>query len=81
MERALATLAREFPLVVLSNASDSQIGHNVDRLGAPFHAVYTAEEAQAYKPRLRAFERYPRAEPFAPRARQGSRRHRRVQRP
>jgi 2-haloacid dehalogenase len=53
---ALATLAREFPLVILSNASDSQIGHNVARLGAPFHAVYTAEQAQAYKPRLRAFE-------------------------
>ena len=39
-----------------SNASDSQIGRNVARLGAPFHAVYTAEQAQAYKPRLRAFE-------------------------
>ena len=53
---ALATLARELPLVILSNASDSQIGHNVARLGAPFHAVYTAEQAQAYKPRLWAFE-------------------------
>jgi 2-haloacid dehalogenase len=53
---ALATLAREFPLVILSNASDSQIGRNVARLGAPFHAVYTAEQAQAYKPRLQAFE-------------------------
>jgi 2-haloacid dehalogenase len=53
---ALATLARELPLVILSNASDSQIGHNVARLGAPFHAVYTAEQAQAYKPRLQAFE-------------------------
>jgi 2-haloacid dehalogenase len=53
---ALASLAREFPLVILSNASDSQIGHNVARLGAPFHAVYTAEQARAYKPRLQAFE-------------------------
>ena len=53
---ALATLARAFPLVILSNASDGQIGTNVARLGAPFHAVYTAEQAQAYKPRLRAFE-------------------------
>jgi 2-haloacid dehalogenase len=53
---ALATLAREFPLVILSNASDSQIHRNVARLGAPFHAVLTAEQAQAYKPRLRAFE-------------------------
>ena len=25
---------------------------NVEKLGAPFHAVYTAEQAQAYKPRL-----------------------------
>lgn len=53
---ALAVVAQEFPLVILSNASDSQIPHNVAKLGAPFHAVYTAEQAQAYKPRLRAFE-------------------------
>jgi 2-haloacid dehalogenase len=53
---ALAALAAEFPLVILSNASDNQIHHNVAKLGAPFHAVYTAEQAQAYKPRLRAFE-------------------------
>ncbi|MFN8446892.1 MAG: haloacid dehalogenase type II [Caldilineaceae bacterium] len=52
----LAALAKEFPLVILSNASDNQIQHNVDKLGAPFHAVYTAQQAQAYKPRLRAFE-------------------------
>jgi len=52
----LARLAREIPLVILSNAADSQIQSNVDRLGAPFHAVLTAEQAQAYKPRLRAFE-------------------------
>lgn len=52
----LATLAQEFPLVILSNASDNQIHHNVAKLGAPFHAVYTAEQAQAYKPRLQAFE-------------------------
>jgi 2-haloacid dehalogenase len=52
----LAKVARAFPLVILSNASDSQIHRNVEKLGAPFHAVYTAEQAQAYKPRLRAFE-------------------------
>lgn len=52
----LAALAKEFPLVILSNAADSQIPHNVAKLGAPFHAVYTAEQAQAYKPRLKAFE-------------------------
>ena len=53
---ALARVAQAFPLVILSNASDSQIHRNVEALGAPFHAVYTAEQAQAYKPRLRAFE-------------------------
>jgi 2-haloacid dehalogenase len=52
----LAKVAKEYPLVILSNASNSQIRDNVAKLGAPFHAVYTAEQAQAYKPRLRAFE-------------------------
>ena len=52
----LAAVAKAFPLVILSNAADQQIHHNVAQLGAPFHAVYTAEQAQAYKPRLRAFE-------------------------
>ncbi|WP_028464462.1 haloacid dehalogenase type II [Nisaea denitrificans] len=52
----LARVAKEIPLVILSNAADSQIQSNVDLLGAPFHAVLTAEQARAYKPRLRAFE-------------------------
>jgi len=52
----LACLSERYPLVILSNAADSQIHGNVDKLGAPFHAVYTAEQAQAYKPRFRAFE-------------------------
>jgi hypothetical protein len=52
----LAKVAKALPLVFLSNASDSQIHRNVEKLGAPFHAVYTAEQAQAYKPRLQAFE-------------------------
>lgn len=52
----LARVAKEFPLVILSNAMDEQIHLNVAQLGAPFHAVYTAQQAQAYKPRLRAFE-------------------------
>jgi 2-haloacid dehalogenase len=52
----LAALAQRYPLVILSNAADEQIQSNVDMLGAPFHAVYTAEQAQAYKPRLQAFE-------------------------
>ena len=52
----LARVAREIPLVILSNASDDQIMRNVAMLGAPFHRVYTAQQAQAYKPRLKAFE-------------------------
>lgn len=52
----LARVAKEIPLVILSNAMDAQIRFNVARLGAPFHAVYTAEQARAYKPRMRAFE-------------------------
>jgi 2-haloacid dehalogenase len=35
---------------------NDQIGHNVALLGASFHRVYTAESAQAYKPRMQAFE-------------------------
>ncbi len=52
----LAKVAKEIPLVILSNAANSQIMSNVEKLGAPFHAVYTAEQAQAYKPRFKAFE-------------------------
>ena len=52
----LARLAKEFPLVIYSNASDSQIMSNVEMLGAPFHKVFTAEQAKFYKPRLGAFE-------------------------
>jgi 2-haloacid dehalogenase len=52
----LKRIAKEIPLVILSNAMNEQIHTNVALLGAPFHRVYTAEQAQAYKPRLRAFE-------------------------
>ena len=52
----LSRIAKEIPLVILSNAMNEQIHHNVAKLGAPFHRVYTAQQAQAYKPRLRAFE-------------------------
>lgn len=52
----LSKIANEIPLVILSNASDNQIHSNVALLGAPFHRVYTAQMAQAYKPRLKAFE-------------------------
>jgi 2-haloacid dehalogenase len=52
----LAKVAREIPLVILSNAMDSQIMSNVNKLGAPFHAVFTAEQARSYKPRMKGFE-------------------------
>jgi 2-haloacid dehalogenase len=52
----LSKVAAEIPLVILSNASDDQIHRNVAQLGAPFHAVFTAQGAQAYKPRMRPFE-------------------------
>jgi 2-haloacid dehalogenase len=53
---ALAKVATRIPLVILSNSMTDLIPHSVARLGAPFHAAYTAQEAQAYKPRMRAFE-------------------------
>ncbi|MFE1597724.1 haloacid dehalogenase type II [Methylobacterium sp. ID0610] len=52
----LAKVAKEIPLVILSNAMDAQIPHNVEKLGAPFHAVFTAEQARSYKPRMKGFE-------------------------
>ena len=52
----LNRIAKEIPLVILSNAMDSQIQSNVANLGAPFTHVFTAEQAQAYKPRMQAFE-------------------------
>jgi 2-haloacid dehalogenase len=52
----LKRVAEEFPLVILSNSMADLIPHSVARLEAPFHAAYTAEEAQAYKPRMQPFE-------------------------
>lgn len=52
----LAKIAPKIPLVVLSNSMKELIPLSVMKLGAPFHAAYTAQEAQAYKPRMQAFE-------------------------
>lgn len=52
----LAKLAEHFPLVALSNADDRHLAVSIPKLGAPFHAVLTAEQAGAYKPRLQAFD-------------------------
>lgn len=52
----LKRVGAEYRLVILSNSMVDLIPHSVARLQAPFHAVFTAEEAQAYKPRMQAFE-------------------------
>lgn len=52
----LEAIAPHYPLVILSNSMIDLIPASVEHLKAPFHAVYTAEEAQAYKPRMQAFE-------------------------
>lgn len=52
----LATMAEHFSLVILSNADDAFLEVSSAKLGAPFHAVLTAEQAGAYKPRFQAFE-------------------------
>lgn len=52
----LKRMAEHFPLVALSNADDRHLAASMPRLEAPFHAVLTAEQAGAYKPRYRAFE-------------------------
>src|SRR5712664_4868183 len=56
VSKPLSRIAKRYPLVILSNAANDQIYSNVEKLGAPFHAVYTAEQAQSYKPRMQAFE-------------------------
>lgn len=52
----LARVAKEIPLVILSNAMNDQIMASVEQLGAPFHMVITAEEAGTYKPLMNGFE-------------------------
>lgn len=52
----LRRLASKYRLVILSNAAESQVYSNAEKLGAPFHAVLSAEAAKAYKPRVQAFE-------------------------
>ncbi|MFH8135766.1 haloacid dehalogenase type II [Pantoea osteomyelitidis] len=52
----LEVVARHIPLVILSNSMVDLIPHSVAHLKASFHAVYTAEDARAYKPRAQIFE-------------------------
>jgi len=52
----LTKIGDRIPLVILSNAMNDQIHKNVALLEAPFYQVHTAQSAQAYKPRMQAFE-------------------------
>jgi len=52
----LKTMGENFKLVILSNADTSFLDISVPRLGADFHAVFTAEQSGFYKPRYGAFE-------------------------
>lgn len=52
----LKRLAAKYPLVIFSNTTDHWVYDNVEKLGVDFYRVFTAEQSQAYKPRLRAFE-------------------------
>jgi 2-haloacid dehalogenase len=52
----LKKMSEHYPLVILSNADTSYLDVSVPKLGADFHAVYTAEQAGFYKPRYGAFE-------------------------
>jgi 2-haloacid dehalogenase len=53
---ALRRLAEAYPLVMLTNTDEAHAPSLVANLQAPVEVVITAEQAQAYKPRLRAFE-------------------------
>jgi 2-haloacid dehalogenase len=52
----LEAIAPHVPLVILSNSMVDLIPPSVAHLNAPFHAVYSAEQARAYTPRAQMFE-------------------------
>lgn len=56
VSEALRRLADSYPLVMLTNSDDVHAPSLAENLRAPVELVITAEQAQAYKPRLRAFE-------------------------
>ncbi len=53
---ALSYLKDHFKLVVLSNIDNVSFTFSDARLGKPFHAIYTAEDAGSYKPAQRNFD-------------------------
>ena len=52
----LAYLKDHYKLVVLSNVDNVSFAHSEEKLGKPFHLVYTAEDVGSYKPSHRNFE-------------------------
>lgn len=52
----LERLRQHCGIVIISNTEDDLIAHNVEKIGVPFDAVITAEQAGAYKPSHAAFE-------------------------
>jgi len=53
---ALAYLREHYKLVVLSNVDNASFAQSNEKLGAPFHMVYTAEDIGSYKPSPRNFD-------------------------
>ena len=53
---ALAYLKDHYKLVVFSNVDNASFAHSEEKLGKPFHIVYTAEDVGSYKPSPRNFE-------------------------
>jgi 2-haloacid dehalogenase len=53
---ALSYLKNHYKLVVLSNVDNASFAHSDEKLGRPFHIVYTAEDVGSYKPSPRNFE-------------------------
>ena len=53
---ALGYLKRHFTLAVLSNVDDASVAASVEKLGRPFHHVFTAQQIGSYKPDRRNFD-------------------------
>jgi len=51
----LQRLAAKYRLVVLTNHCDALVRNNADKLGVELHRLFTAQQAQAYKPHKAAF--------------------------
>ncbi|MGQ0675293.1 MAG: haloacid dehalogenase type II [Rhodospirillales bacterium] len=53
---ALGYLKGHFTLAALSNVDDASIEPSLEKLGRPFHHVFTAQQIGSYKPDRRNFE-------------------------